>query len=216
MRSIILTAVLFLALAAFAEGQQEAPTAPESRPTRTPVSYGLVIDNSGSFRPILEKVIKLASGIIDENNPGDEGFLVTFVDTPKIVLRQEITASKAELRDAVENMFIEGGMTAMVDAVKSSADYLSQNAKTDSDRPKALILITDGDERKSSSQLDDVLKMLKASKIKVFVIAIAEEKIYAKIIDRLSKETGGTKYMPKTQEEITVTVKSVSAAIRAK
>lgn len=216
MRSIVLTIVLFLVFAGFAEAQQEAATAPESKVTQTPVSYGLVIDNSGSFRTILEKVIKLASGIIDENNPGDEGFLVTFVDTPKIILRQEITENKAELRDAAENMFIEGGMTAIIDAVKSSADYLLQNAKADPDRPRALILITDGDERKSSSQLDEVLKTLKASKIKVFVIAIAEEKIYPKVIDRLTKETGGTKYMPKTRDELTAAIKSVSTAVRAK
>ena len=107
-------------------------------------------------------------------------------------------------------------MTSIVDAVKSSADYLSENAKAEPDRLKALILVTDGHERKSTAQIDDVVKTLKASNIKVFVVAIAEEKVYTKVIDRMTKETGGTKYLPATREEIAAAAKSVSAAIRVK
>ncbi len=214
MKNLAAIAVLYLAFAGLAYGQKTE--IPENSAATLPVSYGLVVDNSGSYRTLLEKVIKLASGIIDENKPGDEAFLVTFVDTAKIVLRQEFTESKDELRDSAENMFIEGGMTSIVDAVKSSADYLSQNAKGDTERQRSLILITDGDERKSSAKIEDVLKILAAAKIRVFVIAISDEKVYPKVIDRLSKETGGTKYEPKTRDEFTAAVKSVSAAIRSK
>ena len=216
MKKIAIIVVLYLVFAGLANGQKQVPAVPEAVAVQVPVSYGLVVDNSGSYRTLLEKVIKIASGIVDENKSGDEAFLVTFVDTPKIVLRQDITESKDELRDAAENMFIEGGLTSIVDAVKSSADYLSQNAKNDTDRLKALILITDGDERKSSAHIDDVLKALKASNIKVFVIAISDDKVYPKLIDRLCKETGGIKYEPKTRDEITMAIKSLSAAIRVK
>ena len=64
-----------------------------------------------------------------KTGPGDEAFLVTFVDTAKIVVRQDLTESKEELRDSAENMFIEGGQTAILDAVKSSADYLAENSR---------------------------------------------------------------------------------------
>lgn len=203
--------VLVLALAGLANGQKQAPP-----PETLSVSYGLVIDNSGSYRTLLEKVISLASGIIEENRPGDETFLVTFISTPKIVLRQELTENKVEMRDAVENMFIEGGLTAIVDAVKSSADYLSENARSDADRSKALVLITDGDERQSTAKIEDVIKVLKDAKIRVFVLALSEEKVYPKVIDRLCKETGGAKYTPRTRDEIAAAVKSLIAAIRSK
>ena len=203
-------------LAGLASGQKPVPAVPETVAGPIPVSYGLVIDNSGSYRTLLEKVIKLVSGIVDENRPGDEAFLVTFVDTPKIVLRQEMTDSKDDVRDSVENMFIQGGPTAILDAVKYSADYLSQQAKSDADRSRVLVLVTDGDERESAAKIDDVLKTIKSANIRVFVVAIAEEKVYTKVIDRLSKETGGTKYTPKTRDEITAAVKSLSAAIRTK
>ena len=216
MKQIAAISVLFLVLGSLASGQKQVPVVPETVSVPMPVSYGLVIDNSGSYRTLLEKVIKLVNGIVDENKPGDEVFLVTFVDTPKIVLRQEMTDSKEDLRDSVENMFIQGGPTAILDAVKYSADYLSQQAKSDADRSKVLVLVTDGDERESAAKIDDVLKAIKSANIRVFVVAIAEEKVYTKVIDRLTKETGGIKYTPKSRDEITAAVKSLSAAIRAK
>ncbi len=216
MKQIAAISVLFLVLGSLANAQKQVPVVPETVSVPIPVSYGLVIDNSGSYRTLLEKVIKLVNGIVDENKPGDEVFLVTFVDTPKIVLRQEMTDSKEDLRDSVENMFIQGGPTAILDAVKYSADYLAQQAKSDADRSKVLVLVTDGDERESAAKIDDVLKAIKSANIRVFVVAIAEEKVYTKVIDRLTKESGGTKYTPKSRDEITAAVKSLSAAIRAK
>lgn len=216
MKQIAALGVLFVVLAGLASGQKQVPVVAETVANPIPVSYGLVIDNSGSYRTLLEKVIKLVSDIVDENKPGDEVFLVTFVDTPKIVLRQEMTDSKDDVRDSVENMYIQGGPTAILDAVKYSADYLSQQAKSDSDRSRVLILVTDGDERESAAKIDDVLKTIKAANIRVFVMAISEEKVYTKVIDRLSKETGGVKYTPKTRDEIAAAVKSLSAAIRTK
>ena len=51
---------------------------------KVPVSYGLVIDNSGSFRTIMDKVITIVGDVIEANEAEDEAFLLTFVDTPKI------------------------------------------------------------------------------------------------------------------------------------
>ena len=44
-----------------------------------PVSYGLVIDNSGSLRSQLGKVVQSGIRIVDSNKPGDEAFLVRFI-----------------------------------------------------------------------------------------------------------------------------------------
>ena len=124
---------------------------------KTPVSYGLVIDNSGSLRTMLDKVISVVTEIVDGNGADDEAFLVTFVDTPKIVLRQEFTDSKPELHDAVQNMFVEGGQTAILDAVKISAEYLAKSARTDAGRARALVIVTDGEDRESGSKIEDVI-----------------------------------------------------------
>src|SRR5688500_9044620 len=194
---------------------QDKNAPPRSAGEKIPVSYGFVVDNSGSLRQFLDRITTLVSDIAEENAADDEAFLVTFVSTDKIVLRQEFTNLKSELHDAAQNMFIEGGHTAILDALKSSVDYLSQNARSDVGRSRALVLITDGEDRASGSKIEDVIKLLKDRNVRVFVIAIAPEKVYLKIPERLARETGGSVLTPKTKNELTKAAKDVSAAIRA-
>src|SRR5215218_8798166 len=104
-RSLLAGALLTFIFCLTVRAQEQ--TAPKTG--KVGVSYGLVIDNSGSVRTLLDKIISLTTEIVAANGPEDEAFLVTFVDTPKIVLRQEFTYQKAELNDSVQNMFIEGG-----------------------------------------------------------------------------------------------------------
>ena len=194
----------------------DAQEPPVQKGEKQPVSYGLVIDNSGSVRTLLDRVITVVSEVVEANGAEDEAFLLTFVDTPKIVLRQELTNRKSELHDAAQNMFVEGGQTAILDAVKVAAEYLTKNARTDGVRGKALVLVTDGEDRESGSKIDDVLKILKENNVRVFVIAIADGKIFTKVIDRLTKETGGQKFSPKTRAELVSTATQISTAIRTK
>ena len=183
---------------------------------KLPVSYGLVVDNSGSFRTLLDRVVSAAADVVEDNGAEDEAFVVTFVDTPKIVLRQEFTFKKSELHDAVQNMFIEGGQTAILDAVKSAADYLSQNARSDGVRLHALVLVTDGEDRASVSKIEDVIKILKENNIRVFVVAMSDTKIFPKVIDRLAKETGGIVVVSKTRADLGTAVKQISAQMRTR
>jgi VWFA-related protein len=208
--------LLTLGLCVHAAAQNGTASAPKTTETAPPVSYGLVVDNSGSFRTLLDKVVAVTSDVVEENGADDEAFLVTFVDTPKIVLRQEFTYRKSELHDAAENMFIEGGQTAILDAVKSAADYLAQNAKTDPGRMRALVLVTDGEDRSSKSKIEDVLKLLKDQNIRVFVIAMSDTKVFTKILDRLTKATGGLIVTPKGRGDLSETAKQVFAAMRTK
>ena len=204
--------ILGLCVVAVAQDAAVAQKAVE----KAPVSYGLVVDNSGSFRTLLEKVIAVVSDVVEENEAEDEAFLVTFVDTPKIVLRQEFTYKKAELHDAAQNMFIEGGQTAILDAVKSAADYLGQNAQTDTGRLRAIILVTDGEDRASETKIEDVLRLLKEQDIRVFVIALTETKVFTKVLDRLTKGTGGSIVTPKGKSELAAAAKQIAIAMRTK
>jgi len=178
------------------------------------VSYGFVVDNSGSYRPLLERVITLVRAVAEKNSDGDKAFLVTFVDTPKIVVRQEMTSETSEIIEAAENMFIQGGPTAILDAVRLSLEYLSANGNDGAGRTKALLLITDGDEHNSQAKIESVIALAKDAKIKIVVIGMSDEKVNTKLLDRLAKETGGTSFYPKTAKEMTEAVDNISSAIR--
>ena len=214
-RIILLILFVLIPFSSSFLAQKETVQALDAAAQPVPVSYGIVADNSGSYRLLLEKVVRLTSDLVDENGAEDEAFLVTFVDAAKIVLRQDFTSKKADLRDAAENMFIEGGQTAILDAVKSAAQHLDASARSEPGRARVLVLITDGDEHKSVAGIEEVLQLLKATKIKVFVIGLAEGKVDTKLLARLSKETGGVLYLPKPGADISTISKGVAAAIRA-
>ncbi len=196
--------------AAVAAAQRsDPPTA--AAPQTEPISFGIVVDNSGSFRLSLDKVIRLTTAIIEAANGSDEAFLVTFVDTAKIRIRQEMTSDRGDLNDAAENMFVEGGPTAILDAVMFSAKYLTRSAKEGS--PRAIVLITDGDDRENAAKIETVIKYLKDERIRLFAVGIADEKVFPKVLDRLTRETGGRKYVPRSKTDIEEAIKQLASAL---
>ena len=196
---------------------QDASVEPNAVKTPArPVTLGLAVDNSGSFRLIFDRVVDTANTIIKDLREGDEGFLVTFVDAPKIVMRQEMTANPRELHDSVENMFVEGGATAILDVVVFASRYLGTQGSPGDARSRVLVLITDGDERGSSASIEEAVKAAKDAGVRIFVLGLYDEKFYSKIPDRLIKDTGGAKFVPKLPKDIPATVSSLLSAIRAK
>lgn len=197
---------------------QAEPPKPESAAEGvfTPVSYGIVVDNSGSYRMILEKVIKLVKDVAGENRAGDETFLVRFISTEKISLVQEFTTDKDDINDAADNLYVEGGLTSIVDALYFSAKHLARKANTAPGRARFLVLVTDGEERQSTTKYEDLLKFLKDENIRVFVIGLAEEKVFTRLLDKIAKDSGGALYTPKTAADISAAIKSLSTEVRKK
>jgi Mg-chelatase subunit ChlD len=115
-----------------------------------PLIYGLVIDNSRSLEPDLKQIMNSVGLIIDSNSQDDESFIVRFVANYELNIMQDFTRDKAALSRAIQQMYASGGQSAVIDALYVSAEHLSKN--TNSERPgsrRALILITDGDDRGS-------------------------------------------------------------------
>ena len=204
--------VLFLCCAALVRAQEKTVAPTET--AKGNLSYGIVADNSGSYRLLLEKVIGTIKQIAESNSPGDETFLVRFVDSEKISIAQNFTDQPDLIGDAADDLFIEGGLTAILDAIYTSAKYLDENAKTGA-RQKFLVLITDGEDRASRMKIEEVIEFLKEKQIKVFALAIADEKVSQKVLDKLTKETGGKKFAPKTKAEIEAATRELVAALRA-
>lgn len=209
---IVFASILF---AAAANGQIANADKEKNLSAVKPLAYGLVIDNSGSFRTILEEIIRSANAIIESNGPQDTAFLVRFIDSNKIQLMQDFTSSADELKSATEDMFIEGGQTAILDSVYFSAKHLAEKDDSAPHRQRTLILITDGEDRKSQTKIDDLLKFLKSERIKVFTLGISDEKIHKNLLEKLAKETGGKSFMVEKRAELKNIVKELTVAVRA-
>lgn len=185
-----------------------------SEGAKVPVSYGIIVDNSGSARASLDKIIDAIEAIVDANSENDEAFLVRFTSSDKIRLIEDFTKDKSKIKDSANDLYIESGQTAIVDAVDFSARYLSENADKEAGRRNVLILITDGEERQSQIKLEEVLNSLKEKSIKVYSIGISDEKVTRKVLDKLAAGTGGKLFIPKNQIELTAAANELTNIIR--
>ena len=182
-----------------------------------PISYGLAVDTSGSLRSQLQSVIDAGKTIINSNKPGDETFLVRFISSDKIETIQDFTDNKEALMDGLDSFYVEGGQTAVIDAVYLSAEHVSEYRKgTDSDRRRrALIVITDGEDRNSFYKQEQLFSRLREEDVQIFVIGFVneldkEEGLIRKsprdkavnLIKRLASETGGRAFFPESISEL--------------
>jgi Ca-activated chloride channel family protein len=196
-----------------AHGQSPNVSKENAMVEKNALSYGVVVDNSGSYRMIFETIIKSTNQIFEAKGANDEAFLVRFVDADKISLVQDFTTSKDELQSASEEMFIEGGQTAILDGVYFAAKHLAENASAN--RRKILILITDGEDRKSAAKIEQVLKFLRDEKIQVYTLDLSDGKIYKSLLEKLAKETGGKSFLVEKRSEVEAIVKQLTNAVHA-
>jgi Ca-activated chloride channel family protein len=178
-----------------------------------PISYGLAVDTSGSLRSQLQSVIDAGKTIINANKPGDETFLVRFISSDKIETVQDFTASKELLQDGLDSFYVEGGQTAIIDAVYLSAEHVSEYKKGDEGdrRRRALIVITDGEDRNSFYKQEQLFSKLREEDVQIFVIGFVNEldkeaglirksprEKAVQLINKLATETGGRAFFPES------------------
>ena len=198
--------------------------------SEVPTNYSLVIDNSGSLRQQLEKVIEAGKILVASNRPDDEASIIRFVSSDKIEITQDFTSNKADLNDALDNLFIEGGQTAIIDAVYLAAEKIDQYEKSrnPNDRKRrALILVSDGEDRDSFYKEQQLYELLRESDVQIFVIGFINElskeggfiskspqgKAKA-FLERLATETGGKVYFPNSVNELPSIAQDISSELR--
>ncbi|MBX3282481.1 MAG: VWA domain-containing protein [Acidobacteria bacterium] len=198
--------------------------------SEVPTNYALVIDNSGSLRAQLDKVIEAGKILVDMNKPEDETEIVRFIGRDKITIEQPFTANKQDLSDSLENLFIEGGQTAIIDAVYlavENVDKYEQSKKIDERRRRAIVLVTDGEDRDSYYNEKQLLDLLRESEVQIYVVGFLgdlskeggfigkspQEKARA-FLQRMADESGGKTYFPADASELPNIAKQISGELR--
>ncbi len=182
-----------------------------------PISYGLAVDTSGSLRSQLQSVVDAGKTIINSNKRGDETFLVRFISSDKIETVQDFTDNKEQLMDGLDSFYVEGGQTAIIDAVYLSAEHVSEYRKGDESdrRRRALIVITDGEDRNSFYKQEQLFARLREEDVQIFVIGFVNEldkeaglirksprDKAVNLINRLASETGGRAFFPESISQL--------------
>ena len=188
---------------------------------QVPLSYGLVIDCSGSLRSQLPAVINAGMKIVSSNTAEDETFLVRFISSDKLYVEQELTSDKELLIKRLERFYIEAGQTAVVDAVYASAEKLAKlKIQPGQVRRKALILVTDGEDRNSFYKADQLFSLLGTTDIQVYVVGFTNElpeKSRPKALEllkRLALDTGGRAFISESRKELTSVSEQIIQDIR--
>ncbi|MGB7068681.1 MAG: VWA domain-containing protein [Pyrinomonadaceae bacterium] len=180
--------------------------------SEVPTNYTIVVDNSGSLRQQLEKVIDAGKILVNTNRPDDQTSLIRFVSRDKITVEQPFTSNKTDLLDALDNLYIEGGQTAIIDAVYLAADAVNEHEKrrdAEDRRRRALVLVSDGEDRDSFYNETQLFQLLRETDVQIYVVGFVGDlskeggfigkspqgKAKA-FLERLAVETGGKPYFP--------------------
>ncbi|MEP7213977.1 MAG: VWA domain-containing protein [Acidobacteriota bacterium] len=198
--------------------------------SEVPTNYSLVIDNSGSLRQQIDKVIEASKILVANNRAADETSVIRFVSSEKIEIIQDFTANKTDLNDALDNLFIEGGQTAIIDAVYLAAtrvgEYEKDTDKVDRKR-RALILVSDGEDVNSYYSQQQLFEMLKETDVQIYVVGfiddLPKENSFIKkssqakakaFLEKLASSTGGRAYFPKAVTELNGIAKDIADELR--
>jgi Ca-activated chloride channel family protein len=134
---------------------------------RVPVSLGLVLDTSGSMAG--EKMAKAQDAVRrfldDLLGPQDEVFLMRF--DSRVSVLSDWTENRSAVSRMVQSIRPTGG-TALYDAMSDAVPLGEQGTR----RKKALVLISDGNDSDSSTDVDTVQRQIRESEMLVYAVGI--------------------------------------------
>jgi len=186
-----------------------------------PVSFGMVIDTSGSMKTKLETVSDAAVSLVRQMRIDDEAFIASFKAEPE--LKQDFTSDRRELEDAIGDLYTGGG-TALLDAIIATADYAHEKGKR---RRKALVIFSDGLEKNSSVKEKEVMEAIKEHEVQVYLVGFIDEEMENKglfgkspakmakdLLTMIADDSGGHAYFPKDISEIPAVAAQISKDLR--
>lgn len=178
----------------------------------SPVTWGLVVDRSGSMSD-MKDVYDAAVHMINEGTTEDEMFVMTF--SRNIDSVSALTLDRRTLQNAMFGLHAQGA-TALWDAVNSGIDYVKRGKH----RKKALLVITDGADNKSVLSFKRVLDRVRESDVMIYTVGInTPTGVFAKgrdergQLEQLAEVTGGYAHFPTDIERCRETMVEIAREV---
>jgi VWFA-related protein len=179
-----------------------------------PISVGLLIDNSGSMRPLRSRVERAALAFARASNPQDELFVLNFADRVRVDV--PMTSDLHVLEAGISRVDSIGG-TALRDAVRTGELYLRDHAKWDR---RVLLVITDGFDNASDTTIDQIRRQAELTDTTIEAIGLFGGDDPGKIragrhqLASITDRTGGGSYYPAGLNEIEALAVDIARQIR--
>ena len=132
---------------------------------QSPVSWGLVLDRSGSMTGMMSDVYDAALHVIDEGTGRDETFIVTFNKRTELIT--DFTSDRHQLENSILGLRADGE-TALFDAVGFALDQL----KRARNRKKVLIVVTDGEDNASRLKFRELIERAEEEEAVIYTVGM--------------------------------------------
>jgi len=137
-----------------------------SQDQNIPVSVGIVFDTSGSMENKMRTATSALDRFVRTIHEDDDIFLLTFAS--RIDLRQDFTNNRDKLAKAFHNITATGA-TVLYDAVGEALIKI----KSGRHQKRAILLVTDGEDNRSTTSLADLVQQLHESEVLTYALGIA-------------------------------------------
>ena len=184
-----------------------------------PVSFGLVIDNSGSMRDKRPQVNAAALTFVKTSNPQDEGFVVNFNDDYYLDTEHDFTSDLDEMKTALERIDARGS-TALYDAVIGSLDHLKKGTRD----KKVLLVVTDGEDNASRHSLENTVEQAQRNDAVIYAVGVFSDddmkhnrramKKARGALSQLANATGGLAFFPEDANDTEAICTQIAHDIR--
>jgi len=184
-----------------------------------PVSFGLVVDNSGSMREKRPQVNAAALTFVKTSNPQDEGFVVNFNDDYYLDTEHDFTSDIAEMKTALERIDARGS-TALYDAVIGSLDHLKKGTRD----KKVILVVTDGEDNASRHSLENAVEQAQRNDAVIYAVGVFGDedlkhdrramKKARTALSQLAVATGGLAFFPEDASDTEAICTQIARDIR--
>lgn len=188
----------------------------------SPVSWGLVLDRSGSMMEMMSDVYDAALHVIDEGTSRDETFIVTFNRKPELI--SDFMSDRHRLENSILGLRAEGE-TALFDAVDFALDQM-KHAKN---RKKVLVVVTDGEDNASRLKFRELIERAEEEEVVIYTVGMFGEMgdssgVLARLLGRsggdgrtelkkLAEVTGGVSHFPKNVDQCKSVMREIAREV---
>jgi VWFA-related protein len=180
----------------------------------TPVTVGLIVDDSGSMREKRPAVVTAGLAFAKESNREDQFFVVNFNNyvSPGLPAGVEFSDDLQQLRHALY-MGSPEGQTALYDAIVFGLNHLKKATQP----KRTLIVVSDGGDNVSKASQSDALDLMRASQATVYTVGLfgaQDPDRNPGVLRKMSRLTGGEYFNPPLLSDVIPVFHKIAKDIR--
>ncbi len=180
----------------------------------TPVTIGLVVDNSGSMRFKRPEVVLAGLAFARQSNPRDEFFVVNFNNAvlrglpARTLFTDDLQALRAALYFGQPS-----GQTALYDGIAYSLKHLEYSHRD----KRTLIVVSDGGDNASKIAFPDLMRLIEASRATIYTVGLYDPDDHEAspgVLRKMATVSGGEFFEPAKLDDIVPVLAKISKDIR--